>query len=100
MTCPKLQPPEDGYFVQDSCRNVFNAACGVKCKPGYKLVGSSVRICGHNGVWSGEPVKCEGRIFLLFNFGSFNAKRDYGIMNCLSFAVVVIVIGIICRQSS
>ena len=60
MTCPKLQPPRDGFFVQDTCDNVFHAACGVKCEPGYKLVGSSVRLCEADGVWSGEPAKCEG----------------------------------------
>ena len=62
MTCPKLQPPENGRFVQDSCSNVFNAGCGFKCNTGYKLVGSrgSVRVCGLNGVWSGKPIRCEG----------------------------------------
>ena len=60
MTCPKLQPPRDGFFVQDTCDNVFHAGCGVKCEPGYKLVGSSVRLCEADGVWSGEPAKCEG----------------------------------------
>ncbi|XP_021351273.1 sushi, von Willebrand factor type A, EGF and pentraxin domain-containing protein 1-like [Mizuhopecten yessoensis] len=58
LTCPEMTPPKHGYFVNDKCNNVFNAACGMKCKPGYELRGSSLRICQEGGVWSGTPTNC------------------------------------------
>uniref|UniRef100_A0A1B0CMR2 Sushi, von Willebrand factor type A, EGF and pentraxin domain-containing protein 1 n=2 Tax=Lutzomyia longipalpis TaxID=7200 RepID=A0A1B0CMR2_LUTLO len=55
ITCPKLTPPKNGYFVKhpQGCGNVLNAACGARCKSGYQLVGSSIRLCQQNGTWSG-----------------------------------------------
>ncbi|KAK4305073.1 hypothetical protein Pmani_023017 [Petrolisthes manimaculis] len=58
MQCPVLVPPENGYFVRNSCNNVVNAACGVRCDPGYTLQGSSIRLCGQDGVWSGGDAQC------------------------------------------
>ncbi|XP_048255629.1 sushi, von Willebrand factor type A, EGF and pentraxin domain-containing protein 1-like [Haliotis rufescens] len=58
FTCPALDPPENGYFVNNKCNNVFNAACGLRCKPGYELQGSSLRICQENGTWSGVDASC------------------------------------------
>ncbi|KAL4236643.1 biological adhesion [Mactra antiquata] len=58
LKCPVLNVPKDGYFVNDKCKNVFNAACGLRCKPGYELRGSSLRICREDGTWSGTPTQC------------------------------------------
>ncbi|XP_058127266.1 sushi, von Willebrand factor type A, EGF and pentraxin domain-containing protein 1-like [Anopheles ziemanni] len=60
ITCPKLRAPEHGYFVMDPkpCGQVLNAACGTRCRPGYELTGSSIRLCQENGEWSGTEVKC------------------------------------------
>ncbi|XP_026284194.1 sushi, von Willebrand factor type A, EGF and pentraxin domain-containing protein 1 isoform X1 [Frankliniella occidentalis] len=59
ITCPLLYPPENGYFVKGGmCQNVFNAACGMRCKPGYTLHGSSIRLCQETGTWSGKAPKC------------------------------------------
>lgn len=59
--CPTLARPENGYFMKDpsECKQVVNAACGARCKSGYKLVGTSIRLCQENGTWSGNEVKCE-----------------------------------------
>ncbi|CAH1773674.1 unnamed protein product, partial [Owenia fusiformis] len=59
LRCPNLKPPKNGYFVSKTCKNVYNAVCGVKCKPGYDLIGSSVTICQDDGMWSGSPAVCE-----------------------------------------
>ncbi|XP_059610984.1 sushi, von Willebrand factor type A, EGF and pentraxin domain-containing protein 1-like [Phlebotomus argentipes] len=60
ITCPKLTPPKNGYFVKhpQGCGNVLNAACGARCKSGYQLVGSSIRLCQQNGTWSGSEPEC------------------------------------------
>ncbi|XP_050712143.1 sushi, von Willebrand factor type A, EGF and pentraxin domain-containing protein 1-like isoform X3 [Eriocheir sinensis] len=58
MQCPHLTPPENGYFVRNTCSNVVNAACGIRCNPGYTLQGSSIRLCGEDGTWSGGDAQC------------------------------------------
>lgn len=58
LQCPVLAPPENGYFVRNTCNNVVNAACGVRCNPGYTLKGSSIRMCGENGEWTGWNARC------------------------------------------
>nr|KAF6332190.1 sushi, von Willebrand factor type A, EGF and pentraxin domain containing 1 [Pipistrellus kuhlii] len=59
--CPTLKPPENGYFIQNTCHNHFNAACGVRCHPGFDLVGSSILLCQPNGLWSGSESSCKVR---------------------------------------
>ncbi|KZS17024.1 putative Sushi [Daphnia magna] len=61
LACPKLEPPANGYFVKQSCNSVFNGACGIRCNGGYKLIGSSIRLCQENGTWSGEEAVCQMR---------------------------------------
>ncbi|XP_063230514.1 sushi, von Willebrand factor type A, EGF and pentraxin domain-containing protein 1-like [Bacillus rossius redtenbacheri] len=58
ITCPELSPPRHGFFVKGSCGNVLNAACGARCRVGYRLAGSSIRLCQHDGTWSGEDAQC------------------------------------------
>uniref|UniRef100_A0A182NDP0 Sushi, von Willebrand factor type A, EGF and pentraxin domain-containing protein 1 n=1 Tax=Anopheles dirus TaxID=7168 RepID=A0A182NDP0_9DIPT len=60
ITCQELQAPENGYFVMDPkpCSQVLNAACGTRCRPGYELTGSSIRLCQENGEWSGTEAIC------------------------------------------
>ena len=61
LACPKLDPPANGYFVKQACSSVFNGACGIRCNGGYKLIGSSIRLCQENGTWSGEQATCQMR---------------------------------------
>ncbi|XP_052500473.1 sushi, von Willebrand factor type A, EGF and pentraxin domain-containing protein 1 [Budorcas taxicolor] len=59
--CPALKPPENGYFIRNTCNNHFNAACGVRCHPGFDLVGSSIFLCLPSGLWSGSESSCRVR---------------------------------------
>ncbi|XP_028329615.1 sushi, von Willebrand factor type A, EGF and pentraxin domain-containing protein 1 isoform X2 [Gouania willdenowi] len=59
--CPPLTPPENGFFVQNVCNNHFDAACGVRCLPGFNLQGTSIRLCQADGSWSGTPASCRVR---------------------------------------
>uniref|UniRef100_M3ZHP6 Sushi, von Willebrand factor type A, EGF and pentraxin domain containing 1 n=1 Tax=Xiphophorus maculatus TaxID=8083 RepID=M3ZHP6_XIPMA len=56
--CPALTPPEYGFFVQDVCNNHFEAACGVRCQPGFELHGTGIRLCQADSTWSGTPASC------------------------------------------
>ncbi|XP_076388011.1 sushi, von Willebrand factor type A, EGF and pentraxin domain-containing protein 1 isoform X1 [Megachile rotundata] len=59
ITCPKLKIPENGYLVKASaCNNVVHAACGIRCRIGFYLIGDSIQLCGKDGSWSGNEPKC------------------------------------------
>ncbi|CAN9509297.1 unnamed protein product [Ophioblennius macclurei] len=59
--CPPLTPPPNGFFVQNVCNNHFEAACGVRCQPGFDLQGTGIRLCQADGSWSGTPPSCRVR---------------------------------------
>lgn len=59
IKCPLLPVPDNGYFVEGSaCLNTVNTACGARCNSGYQLVGSSIRLCQEDGIWSGDETEC------------------------------------------
>ncbi|XP_018585768.2 sushi, von Willebrand factor type A, EGF and pentraxin domain-containing protein 1 isoform X1 [Scleropages formosus] len=61
VQCPDIGPPENGYFIQNTCNRHFNAACGVRCRPGFTLLGSGIRLCQSDGQWSGSKASCTAR---------------------------------------
>ncbi|KAM9717511.1 LOW QUALITY PROTEIN: sushi, von Willebrand factor type A, EGF and pentraxin domain-containing protein 1 [Menidia menidia] len=58
VLCPPLAPPPNGVFVQNVCLRHFEAACGVRCLPGFQLQGPAARLCQGDGTWSGTPPTC------------------------------------------
>lgn len=59
VTCPKFRIPENGYLVKaNACSNVVNAACGLRCRIGFRLIGDSIRLCSNNATWSGIETQC------------------------------------------
>ncbi|XP_061921980.1 sushi, von Willebrand factor type A, EGF and pentraxin domain-containing protein 1 isoform X1 [Entelurus aequoreus] len=59
--CHPLPPPQNGFFIQNVCNHHFDAACGVKCQPGFELHGTGIRLCQADGTWSGSPATCKAR---------------------------------------
>lgn len=66
VQCTTLSPPANGYMVNADCGVVFNAACGFRCNPGYRLIGNSIRVCQQNGAWSGGDPVCESELTPFF----------------------------------
>lgn len=69
IKCPLLPVPDNGYFVSAPCLSTMNSACGARCKSGYHLVGSSIRLCQQDGSWSGHETECVCKKFnLIFEY--------------------------------
>ena len=37
-TVPPWNLQKNGYFIRNQCKNVFNAACGIRCNSGYQVL--------------------------------------------------------------
>nr|XP_057922474.1 sushi, von Willebrand factor type A, EGF and pentraxin domain-containing protein 1 isoform X2 [Doryrhamphus excisus] len=74
--CSPLPPPQNGFFIQNVCNNHFDAACGVKCQPGFELQGTGIRLCQADGTWSGSPAICKARSCPPL------AKPQHGFLKC------------------
>uniref|UniRef100_H2Y785 Sushi domain-containing protein n=1 Tax=Ciona savignyi TaxID=51511 RepID=H2Y785_CIOSA len=69
ITCPVLDQPLHGsitctndneYDSRCTDEENFDSSCRFTCDIGYELlVGSSIRSCGEDGLWSGSQVSCE-----------------------------------------
>ncbi|XP_064382164.1 sushi, von Willebrand factor type A, EGF and pentraxin domain-containing protein 1-like isoform X2 [Halichondria panicea] len=57
IKCPNLEDPENG-FVDDG-DNLAGTIAKYTCDYGFKLVGSSKRLCQNYGSWAGEAPICE-----------------------------------------
>nr|XP_018667880.1 sushi, von Willebrand factor type A, EGF and pentraxin domain-containing protein 1-like isoform X2 [Ciona intestinalis] len=57
VTCPALATPSHGSVECDES-NVFNSSCKFKCKKGFTLIGSTVRMCQADRTWTGKTTSC------------------------------------------
>ncbi|XP_066018859.1 uncharacterized protein [Pocillopora verrucosa] len=55
--CRELADPVDGYKISDDY-SVVGSIVRFACNPGCMLYGSSARVCGKDGVWSGTQPYC------------------------------------------
>lgn len=63
ISCGDLGTPPNGNKI--GTLTVFGATAIFSCNTGYTLVGSRVRECMANGLWSGAEVQCLGNIMML-----------------------------------
>lgn len=59
ISCGDLPVPPNGNRI--GTLTIYGATAIFSCNTGYTLVGSRVRECMANGLWSGLEVKCLGR---------------------------------------
>ncbi|XP_030846637.1 E-selectin-like [Strongylocentrotus purpuratus] len=57
ISCGALSGPSNGQ-VSCSDSSYYNSLCGISCRDGYTLQGSSSRLCGVSGRWSGSNPSC------------------------------------------
>ena len=60
MNCGPLPAPTNGSSSGDS--TVFPNSVLFDCDPGFQLKGSFSRMCQANGIWSGLPAICVGKL--------------------------------------
>jgi len=72
LACPKLYPPDNAQLIPHTCatgKTFAGQQCTVRCRPGFRLIGSSQFHCMPTQQWRtpDEPPRCEriGRIPLL-----------------------------------
>lgn len=58
ISCGELPTPPSGHRI--GTMSVYGATAIFSCNSGYTLVGSRVRECLANGLWSGSEVRCLG----------------------------------------
>ncbi|XP_015761127.1 PREDICTED: uncharacterized protein LOC107340287 [Acropora digitifera] len=71
ISCTPLVPPSNGMISPTSClsRSTYGQSCGFSCqRQGYSLEGSSVRVCGSDGEWTGNnDTICKDKVPPSFN---------------------------------
>ncbi|KAB0386866.1 hypothetical protein FD755_001822, partial [Muntiacus reevesi] len=60
ISCGELPVPPNGHRI--GTLSVYGATAIFSCNSGYTLVGSRVRECMANGLWSGSEVRCLGNL--------------------------------------
>uniref|UniRef100_A0A2K5Z0Z0 CUB and Sushi multiple domains 2 n=1 Tax=Mandrillus leucophaeus TaxID=9568 RepID=A0A2K5Z0Z0_MANLE len=65
ISCGELPVPPNGHRI--GTLSVYGATAIFSCNSGYTLVGSRVRECMANGLWSGSEVRCLGKGITTFS---------------------------------
>ena len=64
-SCEDPPSPDNALRILSSTK--VNSVVKYKCNKGYKLIGSSYRVCKANGKWSGVPAQCVGEYWVYYN---------------------------------
>ena len=59
VTCPELPHPSNGVILKNGENNIFLSEVTYACDQGYKLFGTEKRVCGEDGLWTGEESFCQ-----------------------------------------
>ncbi len=73
--CPKLAAPENGA-VNDGDNRVGTKAV-YTCNDGFRLVGSSKRLCQKGGSWAGEAPTCKRKSAIVLLEENINSCMCY-----------------------
>lgn len=57
VTCPRLEPPENGEIAASSL--VFGSFARYFCKTGFDVIGTPLRQCLANASWSSVEPTCQ-----------------------------------------
>lgn len=76
ISCGELPSPPFGTKL--GTLTTFGATAIFMCNHGYTLVGSHVRECGANGLWSGAETRCLGKENLAFVEWCINNVKFFG----------------------
>ena len=57
ISCGTMNSPTNGSVRLDG-GTVIGAMAFYNCQTGFRLVGDGLRVCGSNGLWSGEEPIC------------------------------------------
>ena len=64
IICPALKDPENGSV--DDGDNLPGTTAKYACDDGFRLVGSSKRLCQRDGSWAGRAPTCVGKEIITF----------------------------------
>ena len=73
INCSALVPPPNAVISPSSClsRSTYGQTCRFSCQRGDVLEGTSLRVCGNDGQWTGNnDTLCRGnirRMYIYFN---------------------------------
>ena len=62
VKCPPLSSPKNGQMSGANCHGSYQAKCFFDCATGYLRYGPPFRECLANKQWSGQQVRCDGKI--------------------------------------
>jgi hypothetical protein len=62
VKCPPIAAPKYGRMFGAKCHGSYQAKCFFECNTGYLHYGPRYRECLSNRKWSGEDVRCDGKV--------------------------------------
>ena len=83
ITCPPLAAPDHGSndCLLEGEGYLPGELCLFKCDDGYKLGGSTSRICQDNGTWSGTTTTCTRGMMITIYYTAWEDQICCGVLH-------------------
>ena len=76
LKCPSLSAPPNGKM--EGADFIYGSTVTFSCFRGFTLVGSQMRKCQNEGIWSGRAAECRGiSISCIFLFGGYISHDNW-----------------------